>query len=338
MSSLAGEKALVTGATGFVGGHLARRLLQEGAKVTILVRPNSPALAGKAVAELKSLGAEVALGDVSDREAVFSAIKGQAYIFHCAALYREARFSDDLYFKVNLEGTKNVLDAAVASGVKRAVHTSTIGVHSHISNPPADETEPYHPTDVYQVSKVEAEKYARALFESGALRGAIIRPAMIWGEGDRRILKLFRGIARRRLPLIGSGKEWTHWIYVHDLVDAYIAAALRKEAVGQLYIIAGRRPVPMREVYRTIAGLAGVKLLPISVPAWPIQLLGSLVEAACRPFGWEPPLHRRRADFFIKNRAFDTTKALRDLAFCPRYDFEEEAQRVFTWYKENGWL
>lgn len=338
MSAFIGKRVLVTGATGFVGGHLARRLLRDRAEVTVLVRPSSPSVAGKALTELKALGAQVALGDVSDRDSVFNAIKGQDYVFHCAALYREAKFPDELYFKVNLDGTKNVLDAALAHGVTRAIHTSTIGVHSHIAHPPADENEPYLPTDVYQVSKVEAEKYARSLFETRKLAGTVIRPAMIWGEGDTRFLKLFRGIARRRLPLIGSGNEWTHWIYVHDLVDAYLLAAQKEPAIGQTYIIAGRHPVSMRQVYQTIARIAGVKPLPLRVPALPIQVLGSLVEAVCRPFGVEPPLHRRRCDFFIKNRAFDTTKALRDLGFCPRYDFEEEAQRIFSWYKEQAWL
>lgn len=335
MSQFQNVPCLVTGATGFVGGHLARRLLSEGAHLTLLVRSTSNA---ETVKNFVQAGARIVQGDISDPKTVLKAAQGQRYIFHCAALYREAKFPDQAYFDVNLEGTRNVLEAAKAAKVECTVHTSTIGVHSHITTPPANEDEPYLPTDVYQVSKVEAEKLARRYFESGAVPGVVIRPAMIWGEGDKRILKLFRGIVRRKLPIIGTGKTWTHWIYVQDLVDAYLLAATTPAARGKVYIIAGRRPVLLQEVYRTISRLSGVPLLPFRVPAWPIQFAGSVVELLCRPFGIEPPLHRRRVDFFVKNRAFDTARAVRDLGFHPRHDFEEEARIVYTWYRDNGWL
>lgn len=335
MQTFTASKVLVTGATGFVGGHLARRLIREKAEVTLLVRTGSDA---KTISDFESSGARLVYGDLTSPESVREAVRGQAYVFHCAALYREAKFPDQAYMQVNFEGTRNLLQACGQAGVKRIVHTSTIGVHSHIENPPADENEPYLPTDAYQESKTQAEKLARGMFESGALNGVILRPAMIWGEGDRRILKLFRGIAHRKLPLIGTGKTWTHWIYVQDLVDAYLLAATTEAARGQIYIIAGRRPVLMEEVFATIARIANVKLLPFRVPAWPIQLAGSCVEALFRPFGIEPPLHRRRVDFFVKNRAFDTSKAQRELQFKPRHEFEEEARIVYSWYRDNGWL
>ncbi|MBN8550565.1 MAG: NAD-dependent epimerase/dehydratase family protein [Deltaproteobacteria bacterium] len=335
MPSFHGVKVLVTGATGFVGGHLARRLLSEGAVVTLLVRSTSDP---KTLEDFKTRGARLVTGDITSASSALEACAGQTFVFHCAALYREAKFPDEAYMQVNFEGTKILLEACKASGVKRIVHTSTIGVHSHIENPPANESEPYLPTDVYQVSKTEAEKFARARFESGEIDGVVIRPAMIWGEGDRRIFKLFKGIATRRLPIIGSGLTWTHWIYVQDLVDAYLLAATVEAARAQVYIIAGRRPVLMKDVFSTIAGIAGVKPLPFRIPAWPIQFVGSCVETVCSPFGIEPPLHRRRADFFVKNRWFDTSKAQRELGFKPRFEFEEEARLVYSWYRENGWL
>jgi nucleoside-diphosphate-sugar epimerase len=335
MPNFTGTKVLVTGSTGFVGGHLARRLLHEGAEVTLLVRESSNK---DAVEEFKRRGAIVVYGDVTSPDSVRLAVRNQEYVFHCAALYREAKFPDEVYMKVNFEGTKNILEAARDAKVKRVVHTSTTGVHSHIPNPPANEDHPYHPTDVYQVSKTEAEKLARKFFESGEVSGVILRPAMIWGEGDRRILKLFRGIAHRKLPIIGTGKTWTHWIYVQDLVEAYLLAATAPAAPGKIYLIAGRRPVLMQDVFKTISEIAGVKLLPYRIPAWPIQLVGSIVELFCRPFGIEPPIHRRRADFFVKNRSFDTTRAQQDLGFRPRFDFEEEAKIIFSWYRDHGWL
>jgi nucleoside-diphosphate-sugar epimerase len=125
---------------------------------------------------------------------------------------------------------------------------------------------------------------------------------------------------------------------VQDLVDAYLLAAEKPQAIGQLYIVAGRNPVLLEDVFATIAQLAKVAPLPIRIPAWPIQLAGSIVEALCRPFGIEPPLHRRRCDFFVKNRWFDTRKIQTELGFSPRHDFAHEASIIFNWYKEHGWL
>lgn len=335
MSFFKGQPVFITGASGFVGGHLAHRLLAEGANVSLLLRPSS---SNELKESYTKLGAHIVTGDLKDRELLFSALTNQRFVFHCAALYREAKFPDSEYFKVNVDGSKNVLDAAAEANVGRVVHTSTIGVHSHIQHPPASESEPYLPTDVYQESKVEAEKYALSLLASGKVKGAVLRPAMIWGEGDKRFLKLFRGISKQKLPIIGTGKTWTHWIYVQDLVDAYLLAAQKEEAIGQLYIVAGRRPVLLEEVFQQIAALAGVSVLPIRIPAWPIQALGSVVETLCKPFGIEPPLHRRRCDFFVKNRWFDTSKIQSELGFTPRYDFTEEAKIIFEWYKNQGWL
>jgi nucleoside-diphosphate-sugar epimerase len=333
--NLHGKRMLVTGATGFSGGHLARRLLELGYQTAILARKTSNS---SVLEDFKKRGAEIVWGDVRDRDAVFKACESRDIVFHLAALYREAKHPDSAYFDVNLEGTRNVLDGAIAAKVKRVVHTSTTGVHGGIKDPPADESEGYRPGDVYQRSKCEAEKLALEYFRGGKIDGVVIRPAMIFGEGDARFLKLYKGIHHRRFPIIGSGKVWTHWIYIADLVDAFMLAADRPNASGQIYLIAGRRPLYLSEAVETIARVAGTKPLPFKIPAWPVQTLGSIVEKICVPLGVEPPIHRRRADFFVKHRCFKTTKAETELGFRPSFEFEEEARRVYSWYKEQGWL
>lgn len=335
MSNLKGQLVLVTGATGFVGSHLTRSLLAYGAMVRVLVRQTSDK---NVVQEFKELGAEVCYGDVTDTQSILKASIGCVRVFHIAALFREAKFPDSVYFDVNLEGTRHVLDACVENKVARLIHCSTIGVHSHIKNPPANESEPYHPTDIYQESKCEAEKLVNSYFEKGLLETVIIRPAMIWGEGDRRIFKLFKGIVDGKLPIIGDGKVLTHWLYVQDLVNGFILAAEKEQANGQTYILAGRESITLEETYKMIAKRAGVKLLPFKIPALPIQILGAIVEFACMPFGIEPPLHRRRADFFIKNRSFDISKAKRELGYKPANSLEEEVDIIYNWYQQKGWL
>ena len=325
-------RALVTGSTGFVGSWMCRELLSAGYEVRALHRRSS------SLAALEGLAVDRVEGDFTDLSSLRHSFAGVDYVFHIGALYRQAKFPDHVYFQANAEGTRNVFEAACAAGVKRVIHCSTIGVHSHIEHPPANETEPYAPTDVYQQSKVEGEKIALDYYHSGRMDGAVIRPAMIWGPADTRFLKMFRGIAARRFPLIGSGDIWTHWILVEDLVRSFRLAAETPASRGQVYIVAGDRPARLREVVERIAHGFGVEPLPLRIPAWPIQLAGSLVEALCRPFGIEPPLHRRRVDFFVKDRAFNVSKARTQLGFVPRMKLEDEIRYICDWYVQHAWV
>jgi nucleoside-diphosphate-sugar epimerase len=278
------------------------------------------------------------LGDLKDEAAIAEAVRGATYVFHIAAVFREAKFQDSEYFDVNAGGTQRILRAAKRSGVKRVIHCSTNGVHGGSYEGAVNEDAPFAPADVYQESKCEAERVALKESADGSIECVIIRPGMIWGEGDRRFLKMFRGIARRRLPIIGSGQTVTHWTYVKDLVESFLLAAITPAANRRAYLIAGREPVVLSHVYQTIAQLAGVSVVPVRVPAWPLQLLGSVIERVVRPFGIEPPLHRRRVDFYVKNRCFDISRARSELGFLPTCSFEEEAERIFRWYQREGWL
>ena len=324
-------KVLVTGATGFSGSHLVRHLQGAGVAVRALVRPESLALAGE-------LGdAEVIEGDVRDEDAVERAVSGTERVFHLAALYRQAGFADSVYHDVNVTGTKNVLEAALRNGVGRVVHTSTVGVLGHIENPPADENAPHNPGDVYQRSKLEGEKLALRFGAERGLPVTVVRPAMIWGEGDRRMLKLFRGVARRRFPIIGTGRTVYHFVHIDDLCRGFLLAAESPNAPGKVYIFAGAEPVGITDLVARIARVNDVRPLGIRIPAWPIQMLGSLVEAVCIPFGIEPPIHRRRVDFFTKDRCFSTASARVDLGYDPALTLDEEIGRISAWYRERGW-
>lgn len=326
------KTALVTGANGFIGTRLCQELVENGIQVRALHRPSSD------IRRLQNLPVELKLGDVTNPASLLEAMKGVDTVFHTAALYREARFGNEMYWKVNFEGTKNVLEAAKASSVSYLSYCSTTGVLGSIKNPPADENHSYGPLDVYQESKTEAEKLVLQWFKEGKIKGSVIRPAMVWGPHDTRLFKLFRGVANRSLPIIGDGKTLCHWILVDDLVKAFRLAALTSRSHGQLYIIGGDRPVTIQYTMEKIAECLDVKLLPFKVPAWPIQLAGTVFENLCKPFGIEPILHRRRVDFFVKHRAFDCSKAKEELGFSPTYTFENEVRFVTQWYLDNGWL
>jgi nucleoside-diphosphate-sugar epimerase len=265
-------------------------------------------------------------------------VDGANAVVHVAAVYRTAGHPDSYYREVNVEGTERLLEAAAVAGVRRFVHTSTVGVHGHVANPPADETTPMAPGDIYQATKAEAEALAHEFRRRRGLPVAVVRPGAIYGPGETRLLKLFRAIARGRYALVGDGRSFYHPVYIDDLVQGFLLALDREEAVGESFLICGPEYVTQAELAALIARHTGGRVLPFHLPAGPIQLAGDLVEAICVPLGIDPPLHRRRVDFWTKSRAFTIEKARRLLGYDPRVHLKDGIARTAAWYREAGWL
>lgn len=329
-----GARILVTGATGFTGRVLTRKLAAAGARVVAIVRKSSQRR------DLDGLPVEWIEGDVFDPEVVQQATRGVEYIFHVAAAYREAKITDDTYRKVHVDSTKLLAESVVSSDVfKRFVHISTVGVHGHIDDPPADEQYRFSPGDIYQQTKADAEKWITAFAAQKGLPLTIIRPAAIYGPGDRRLLKLFKMSARRFFPLFGQGKGLYHLIHVEDLTDIFITAALAPRALGEVYIAGNPEPSRLEDIARIIATEIGNSRLSfLRLPAWPLFLLADVCEAVCKPLGIEPPLYRRRVAFFTKDRAFDTRKLQNQLDYTYTYSAESGLRETAGWYRSHGWL
>ena len=206
---------LVTGAGGFVGRYVTEALLEKGFRVRAMIRNPAQAEA------LERLGAEVILADMKDRDALREAVKGVKGIFHIAALFRQAGLPESEFHAVNADGTRALLEAAVEAGVSRLIHCSTVGVIEPRQDVPSDETDPYSPADMYQRSKMEGEKIVQEFFKEGTIRGVVIRPAMIYGPGDERTLKLFSMIAKGKFFYVGKGDKLVHWIDVRDLAQSF---------------------------------------------------------------------------------------------------------------------
>jgi len=325
-------RVLVTGATGFVGGHLTRHLLKEGYEVRCLVRESSN------IEPLKSLGVDLVYGDVRNMVSVEKAVAGAEKVFHIAALFRKAGFPDSTYWDINVKGVANVLQASLQAGVKRFIHCSTIGVLGHISSPPGNESTPYNPGDIYQRTKMEGEKTALKFHKEKGLPVVVVRPAMIYGPGDLRLLKLFKAVAKRRFVMLGSGKTLAHFVYIDDLVKGFILASSIGKAVGNVYIFASEGPVTLNDLVRMISEKLGTPVPKLHLPVKPFQWMGSLCEAICIPLKIEPPIFRRRVDFFTKDRSFDISKARNDLGYEYDIDMQEGIRRTIKWYKENGYL
>ncbi len=324
---------LVTGATGFTGGHLARRLVRDGHAVRALVRSTAK---GKPLAEL---GIELVEGDLCDPKSLKKAMEGVHTVYHIAAAFRQENISESKMWEINCEGVKNMLDAAIEAGtVQRFVHCSTIGVHGNVTDPPATEDSPFAPGDVYQESKLAGEKIAMEYMQAGKLPISIFRPGGIYGPGDTRFLKLFKPIKKQRFVMIGSGQVLYTLIYIEDLVDGIILCGTHENAVGNVYILTGEPALTLNEFVASVADVVGVDRPRLRIPVTPIYAASYLCEVVCKPLGIEPPLYRRRVDFFRKDRSFSIAKARNELGFEPRVPVKTGLANTARWYEEHGML
>jgi nucleoside-diphosphate-sugar epimerase len=324
-------RVMVTGATGFTGGHLARTLKARGYEVRALVR--DPAKAEP----LEREGILPFAGDVADPVAVQRAADDCDVVYHIAAVYREARHPDDYYRRINVGGTRNVVDAVERGHVGRVVHCSTVGVHGDVQAIPADENSPFSPGDVYQATKLEGELLVRERIDAG-LPAAIFRPQGIYGPGDRRFLKLFKTIHRGTFRMIGTGDVLYHMTYVSDLVDGIILCGEHPNAIGQTFVFGGPRYTKLRELVDTVGSVVGKPVRRGHIPVAPVMAAAVACEWLCKPFGIEPPLYPRRLDFFLKDRAFSIAKAERELGYRPKVDLERGLRLTYEWYRQTGWI
>ena len=326
------QRVLVTGATGFVGGHVVSAALERGYTVRALVRDLASAQF------LQARGVELVLGDLRDQKSLDAATQDCAGVLHIGALFRETNFPEEVFNDINLNGTRRLLDASIAAGVRRFVHCSTSGVLGELKEVPASEETPYNPSDMYQRSKTAGEQLALDYFRSKRISGVVIRPGMIYGPGDTRLFKIFKLIAKRRFFYVGKGDAFVHFIDVRDLAQAFILALENQTHSGEIYTIAGERPMTLKQAVDFIADELGVAHPWLHLPKHATQMLGSICEAVCAPFGISPPIYRRRVDFYTKHRCFKTAKAARDLGFKPARPFVDEIRDIIAWYQERGML
>ena len=331
-SALKGERILVTGANGCTGSQLARTLIEAGCTVRGLVRrPDS------VPADLRGR-MDVVVGNVRDQEAVRRAVEGCTVVYHIAALYRDTSASGRAYWDVNVGGTEHILEACEASRVKRLVHRSTIGVHGDVVKVPSDETAPFNPSDAYQRSKLEAEQRVWAWYRRTGIPTTVVRPAGIYGPGDLRFLKLFRGIQGGYFVMLGSGRIHFHAVFIDNLVQGYLRCGTSPAAIGEVFIICDEQYVALNEFVGLVAEALDVPAPRWRAPVWPVYAAGAICEAVCVPLGIRPPLHRRRVGFFTHQRAFSIAKAQRLLGYAPAISLEEGLRRTAAWYQAQGYL
>jgi 2-alkyl-3-oxoalkanoate reductase len=326
-------RVLVTGGTGFTGTALVQRLLDEGHQVVALDYKE-----GLQSEALRTRGVEVIIGSVTDRAVVNRSMKDVEFVFHLAAAFRELNVPNSFYEEVNVQGTRIVLEAARAGGVRKFVYCSTCGVHGDVAHPPAGEDAPIQPADYYQRTKYEAEPIVQR--EAGpAMETVILRPAAIYGPGDpERFFMIFKRVMSGTFPMFGSGHTLYHPLYIDNLVDAFLLCIPAGAGRGRTYLIADQNYYTIEEIVRAVARALDVPVRIPHYPLLPVIALGHIVEKVCKPLRITPPIFPRRVDWYRQNRAFDISRAQRELGYVPRVNLDAGLRRTGEWYRKMGYL
>ena len=326
---------LITGATGFIGSRLALKCLEKQYFVRAFGQENTSAeKQNRKIIEQN--GAEVVLGSVTDCEHIKKVCSGIDWIFHLAAAQHEVNVPDRYFREINVIGTNNLLDGSVEAGVKRFVHGSSIGVYGESLDGNIDESSPLKPNNIYGITKLEAERVVQSYMEK--LPSVIIRISETYGPGDRRLLKLFKTIKNKLFYMIGKGKNLHHPIFIEDLIEGLLLSAEIEEAAGSNFVLAGKKPLTSNEMVEEIAQYFDTKIPRFHLPLQAFLITANIMERILRPLGVQPPLHRRRLDFFRKSFYFSQQGAVNKLGFKPKYDFDAGVKRTGAWYREMGLL
>jgi nucleoside-diphosphate-sugar epimerase len=335
--ALAGKRLLVTGAAGFIGGALFRRLRAHGCDVTGAVLHPHEAEA------IRDAGGKAEVLDLASHASFDAQVRGIDIVLHLAAMFQETEHGEAMYREVNEIGALRLCQAAAAAGVERFVHCSTVGVHGDVKEMPCRETSPFNPMDPYHRTKLAGEvailEFARTLPDDG-MTVTINRPAMVYGPGDLRMLKFFKTILNGRFVMVGSGEVMAHLGYIEDQVDSLILCAIapRQQVHLEAFNIASDRPVTLNELARLVADYGGVTIPGWYIPVFPLWFAGLACEAVCVPLRRRPPLSRRRVGFFTHNRAFDLSKAKERLGYVSQWDTRSGIARTIDWYRETKLL
>lgn len=326
-------KALVTGAPGWLGTRFVEILAGKNRNIRCLV------LKGIDGSYLKELGAETVEGDITRPESLKRVADGIETIFHIVGIVHTRFLGVNDFFKINTEGTRNILECAIRAGVKRLVYVS--------SNSPAgcnyerdvlmNEYTPPRPYMTYGKSKLQAERAVNEAFIKGKLETVILRPCWFYGPRQpARQTRLMRMIRDRNVPLFGDGRNLRSMTYIDSLCDALLLAEEREIAKGETYWIADERPYTTLEIYETIAELLGVELRTRNIP-------GFFSDIATLADGILQKLHMYQTETHVvgelnKNVACSVEKAKKDLDYKPEISLREGMRRSIEWAKEQGML
>jgi dihydroflavonol-4-reductase len=318
-------RTVVTGAAGFIGAHLARRLADAGAEVEAVdVRPCPP--------QLNHPGIRYSVADIRDAERLGELLPGADTVFHLASVHLDVHADVDAFEAVNVRAAEQLVSLCAAAGVRRLVHTSSVGVFGHVSHPPAAEDAPKRPGSPYERTKLAGEVAVVNRASRVGLDTIVLRPAWVYGPGCPRTEKLLRSIGSGRFFFVGTGSNLRHPLFIGDMLDAFQLARDAQPAADpadpRIYIVAGPAAVTLREMVHAVAAALSVPPPRLRLPRPVAVAAGLASEIAFRPLRRDPPFSRRTLAFFENDNAFSTAAIEGDLGFTARVGLEEGLRRT----------
>jgi nucleoside-diphosphate-sugar epimerase len=335
-ASLPSLTDLVTGATGFIGGHLAERLLRDGRVVRVLCRPGSEA---KLLPDVAAR-AQIARGDLQDEASLNAAVANVSRVFHCAGRVLDWGSTEE-FEAANVRGTQALYRAARKAGVQRVIHFSSIAVFGTPAPAYFDDASPLggNSRDAYSLSKVSGERAAMSEFEAG-LPISILRPAVVYGSRGTWLEEPLSMIERERMFLLGGGTGTCHPCYVENLVDAALLAGEHPRAVGEAFIVSDGESISFREYFDAVASIAGRGPIRRSIPLAAARLMASSLEtvARLRRSTTRPLLTHAAIDMVTTRSVMNAQKLGQRLGFAPRYGFASAIEELRARYREEASL
>ena len=325
---------LITGATGFIGPYLIKRLVTDGHVCRCLVRPGSEEKIPK------SADLEIFTGDITQPETLIGIANGVDRLIHLATLGHMSNFTvtEDMFTAINVNGSQNIMKEALKVGVPKIVHCSSVAAMGICSEIPATETTPCAPHHPYGRSKLAAENAVREMVRQEGLPAVIIRFSMVYGPGDSRdILKLTRMAKKGLFPKVGKRAKLTPLVHVQDAVDGLLLAA-EKGRDGETYLITNRNSEPFDKIREIIQDALGLKKKAVYVPEWVALAAAAFMEKSFGLIGKSPPVARKNIESTLADRVFSIEKAQRDLGFDPKIDPEVGLRETVNWYRHMGWV
>ncbi|MFW9830867.1 MAG: NAD-dependent epimerase/dehydratase family protein [Candidatus Thorarchaeota archaeon] len=326
-------KILVTGATGFIGKKLVSSLLQKGHEVTALVRKTS---------DVRGLPRNLRLieGDMLDAPSLDAAITGNDVVIHLAAYFDFYPKDVDLLYRVNVEGTRSLIEASVKQGIRRFIYISTTEVIGPVKNPPGTEETELRPQFDYSKSKKKAETILQAASEESDLEYVILRPTGIMGEGDLyTAFEAIEAVNERQIPMLpGDGKKHLMYTYVDDAVRGIVLAVDAKAAANQVIILCPDAPMSYNDLFDFLGQTLGVepprRKVPTLLAKIGVGILSPFKNRAKTTFLW----HMKTTQSMDEERWFSNAKAKKVLGWTPQLTMQEGLIRTINWYYKEGHL
>jgi len=314
-------QALVTGAGGFIGTHFVRYLAARGWRVRAIdVHPASICVPD---VDYRTL-------DICDAAALRNALEGVDYIFNLASVHLDVHASFEKFAAVNVRALERLVELCSEARVRRLVQVSSVGVYGHVVLPPAREDAPLNPENMYERTKMAGEEAARRAAERTGLDVVVVRPSWVYGAGCPRTEKLIRSLRKGRFFYIGPARNLRHPVYIDDLLDGLVLAALADPSVaaGRTFNLAGPQWMTVQEMVGQFAEAIAVQPPTFHLPRWMGLTVGWTAEQLSAWVGAEPPISRRTLAFFENDNAFDIGAARRWLGYDPKVDLTDGVRKI----------